>query len=103
MNILNTTFVIERPIFDDFVHWLKEVYVKAAVSTEIFDNPRIAQIISNEDPSVVSIACELSCESLSEAARWHDTTALLLRDDMTSRWGNKALFFTTYLKVIDND
>lgn len=101
MIILNTTFVIERSLFEEFVKWLKEVYVPAAMATGLFKKSRISQVVSNDDPRAVSIACELTCESLSEGVRWHDSTATLLRDDMTARWGEKALFFTTYLKQID--
>ena len=46
------------------------------------------------------MACEMQVESISEAVRWHDETACFLRDDMTARWGERAMFFTTYLKLI---
>ena len=101
MIILNTTFVVERAIYDAFVGWLKELYVPAALATGLFSSSRLAQILSNDEPGVISIACELQGESLSECVRWHDETALLLRNDMAARWGEKAMFFTTYLKKID--
>lgn len=101
MTIINTTFVIERSIEGEFVNWLKEVYVPAAMATGMFVSSRVAQVLSNEDPQAVSLACELVCDSLSEGVRWHDNTAVLLRDDMTARWGSHALFFTTYLRTID--
>lgn len=101
MIILNTTFVISHTIYDAFVQWLKDVYVPAAMVTGLFSSSRISKILHNEDPRAVNIACELTCDSLSEAVRWHDDTASLLRDDMASHWGENALFFTTYLKRID--
>lgn len=100
MIYLNTTFVIDHTIYDDFTNWLTEVYVRAALATNIFTDYRIAKVLTNEDPLTISIACELSAEALSEAARWHDTTAVLLRQDMSNRWPDKTLFFTTYLKSL---
>ena len=100
MIIINTTFVIERSLYDQFVQWVTQFYVSAAMKTGMFNTWRLAQVLSNDDPEVVSLACELTCESLSEGVRWHDTTASLLRDDMAARWGDKALFFTTYLKQL---
>lgn len=100
MYILNTTFVLDHSLTDVFVSWLKEVYLPAAMATGIFGNSRVAKILQDQDPLTVNIACELSCESLSEAARWHDETASLLRDDIASRWGERVLNFSTYLKTL---
>lgn len=100
MIILNTTFVVTRLLCDEFVKWLNEVYVPAALATGIFTTHRIARVLKNEQHEVESLACELCCESLSEAVRWHDQTAVLLRDDMTARWGENAMFFTTYLRTV---
>jgi len=100
MIILNTTFIVERSIETEFIAWLKDVYVPTATVTGIFVGWRLARVLSNEDPMAVSIACELTCESLSEAARWHDVSAEPLRTDMKNRWGERALFFTTYLRQL---
>lgn len=100
MTILNTTFIIERNLETEFTEWLRNVYVPAASASGTFASSRLARVISNEDPMAVSIACELKAESLSEAVKWHDVTAALLRDDMNARWGERALFFSTYLKEI---
>ena len=100
MIILNTTFVIERQLHDEILSWLRDVYQRAALQTGIFTSPRLAQILTNEDPMHISVACELRCQSLSEAVRWHDETAAMLRADMSQRWGDRVLYFTTYLKEL---
>lgn len=101
MYIINTTFVTHRRMLESFIQWLKGVYVPAALTTGLFSNHRVAQILHNEDPETVNIACEFSCDSLSECVRWHDETALMLREDMAMRYGDNVLFFTTYMKTID--
>lgn len=101
MYILNTTFAVIRELEPEFTKWVKEVYIPSALKSGIFTNPRLATVLSNEEPRGVSMACEMSAESISEAVRWHNETAIILRDDMASRWGDKAMFFTTYLKVIE--
>ena len=35
------------------------------------------------------------------AERWHDETAALLKDDLSARWPNLALHFTTYMEILD--
>lgn len=99
--ILNTTFVTTRSIYPDFVNWLKEVYVPAAMATGLFVSHRTARILTNDEPETVNIACELTCDSISECTRWNENTASLLREDMNGRWGENVLFFCTYLKQLD--
>lgn len=99
--ILNTTFVFDRHLQPDVVDWLKNVYMPAALATSIFSSPRMAQVLTDEHPETISIACELTAESLSEAVRWHDTTAGMLFDDLHGRWGTAVMCFSTYLKQID--
>lgn len=102
MIILNTTFILERTLHDEVISWLNEVYLRAALQTGFFEHPRLAQVLTNEDPGQISIACELQCDSLSEAVRWHDETAVMLRSDMSRRWNERVLCFTTYLKIINS-
>ncbi|MBD5170887.1 MAG: DUF4286 family protein [Bacteroidales bacterium] len=100
MYIINTTFAVVRELEAEFTKWVKEVYIPSAMKSGLFSNPRLAVVLSNEDPRGISMACEMQVESISEAVRWHDETACFLRDDMTARWGERAMFFTTYLKLI---
>lgn len=101
MTILNTTFFVEETLLKDFLRWLRDVYVKAAMATGVFTSHRVARVLNEGEPGVVSVACELRGDSLSECARWHDDTASLLRDNMHSIWGQRVMYFTSYLQEIE--
>lgn len=98
MYILNTTFHVDNRVRRDFLDWARKVYMPAAIDTGLFGSARLLRVLTDTDPEGVSFALQMDCESISEARRWHDETATLLRDDMSQRWGDKVLFFTTYLK-----
>lgn len=98
MYILNTTFHVDNRVRRDFLDWARKVYMPAAIDTGLFGSARLLRVLTDTDPEGVSFALQMDCESISEARRWHDETATLLRDDMFQRWGDKVLFFTTYLK-----
>ena len=100
MIIANTTFVIERELLDSFLQWLKSVYLPTALGSNVFSSSRVAKVLTNESPEVVSIACELTGESLSEIVRWHQDNATVLRAEMSTRWGERVLYFTTYLDEV---
>lgn len=98
MYILNTTFHVDNRVRRDFLDWARKVYMLAAIDTGLFGSARLLRVLTDTDSEGVSFALQMDCESISEARRWHDETATLLRDDMSQRWGDKVLFFTTYLK-----
>ena len=70
------------------------------MTTGLFTSFRIAKVLTDDQPQVVSIACELRCESLSEGTRWHQDTASLLYRHMAEQWGDNVLHFTTFLKEL---
>ncbi len=101
MYILNTTFSVHKSIRSEFNLWIRKVYIPAATATGILSNPQLARVIGTDDPDSSSYAMQFKAQSLREAVRWHDETAVLLRDDMHARFGERVLFFTTYLEVIE--
>ena len=84
-----------------FLSGRRTVYVEAATATGFLTNPGLTRVIGHDDPDGSSYALQLCCPSLREALPSHADTAVLLRDDMKVRFGEKVLFFTTYLEVID--
>lgn len=101
MHLINTTFCVDRTINASFRQWLDKVYINAALSTPFLSQPMLTRVLGQEDPDADTYALHLKATTLEEARRWHDDTAALLRQDMTSRFGRKVLFFTTYLEILD--
>lgn len=101
MHLINTTFCVERSIDTAFRSWLKNVYIRSALSTPFLSVPMLTRVLGQEDPTATTYALHLHATSLAEARRWHDETAAMLRDDMSARFGQRVLFFTTYLEIID--
>ena len=85
-----------------FVQWLRDFYVPQSLGHALIDKARVARVLGGNDPDAVSYAVQYECPSLADARRWHDSEGAALRHDMHSRWGQKALFFTTYLEVLED-
>jgi hypothetical protein len=101
MILLNTTFHVHVTVQKAFVEWLREEYQSAALATGYLTEPQLARVLGGDDPEGMSFAFQLKAPSLGEAKRWHDAEAAKLREDITKRWGQKVLFFTTYLSLVD--
>lgn len=100
MIILNTTFFAEEQVAPAVLQWLREIYVKAAEAAGIFSVVELARITEPVEPGAVSFACRCCCHSAAEARRWHDSAAVLVRDELQSRWGQRVLWFTTYMEQL---
>ncbi|MFG6397758.1 MAG: DUF4286 family protein [Muribaculaceae bacterium] len=98
--LLNTTFVLHTSVEAGFITWVREVYLPAAAEAGVFGVSRVAKVLTQVEPDTVSIAVQLEATSIEEASRWHDNTAALLRDDLHARWGDRLMFFTTYMEVL---
>ena len=101
MILLNTTFVLHRSVEADFIDWLKKIYLVSAAEARIFGGPVVARVLTRIEPDTESIAVQLPASDIRQAERWHDETAAILRDDLHARWGDRLMFFTTYMDVID--
>ena len=101
MTLLNTTFVIHAPLETDFLEWVRRVYLRSAESAGIFGTPTIARVLTRIEPDTESFAVQLPAASHGDAQRWHDETAALLRNDLQARWGDRMMYFTTYMEVLE--
>lgn len=101
MILINTTFHVHCAIARDFVTWLKEVYIPEATGHHLISAPVLCRVLGGDDPDGISYAMQLACPNLKEARQWHDNEGADLRARMLRRWGNKVLFFTTYLEKLD--
>lgn len=100
MIILNTTFFSEEAIADDVRQWIAGVYIPAATKAGIFSQVETARVIDPVEPGVRNMAVRCAGTDLEAMRRWHDSTASLVKDDLASRWGQRVLWFTTYLEPI---
>jgi hypothetical protein len=101
MIIINTTFHVEDTIKNEFVEWLRNTYKPRAMASGIFTSPSLSAILADHGDGASAYAYQMQTPTLKQAIEWHDNQGDQLRREMSERWGQRALFFTTYLETID--
>lgn len=101
MTILNTTFIVADHLMEQFLCWARQAYLPAMREAGIFTGQTMAKVLAQVEPGATSIAIQAKCDDISAATRWHDETASALKDDLTSRFRDQVLFFTTYMEVLE--
>ncbi len=101
MIILNTSFHLLSAHESEFIEWAKKTYLPAAEACQLFSDLIFSRITTEIDPQVCAFAIQLHADSLEKVTRWHDDEASLLKAELTKRWGENVVYFTTYMETVD--
>lgn len=99
--IYNTTFVIDRGVTDEFLHWVKAEYLAAVHRSETFSSVLMTRILLEVDPMTTNFCVQTTSSSLEEATRWHETIGANLIGALTNRLGDRVLTFSTPMEVVN--
>lgn len=97
----NTTFVVERSATEEFLTWVRTTYIPAAKHSGHFKEVNLVKILMEIDPDASNYAVQMRSTSLENARQWHNDVATILKDDISARMGERVVFFSTDMEVIE--
>lgn len=100
MIILNTTFYIHESIDGEFRRWIECEYFPSALEHGGLEHPVMAKILMEPQEGMNGYAVQCQAPDIAGAQQWHDAHAASLRDSLSAKFGEKVLFFTTYMEQI---
>ena len=100
MIILNTTFYIHESIDGEFRRWIECEYFPSAREKGGLEHPVMAKILMEPQEGMNGYAVQCQAPDVARAQQWHDAHAASLRDALSAKFGEKVLFFTTYMEQI---
>lgn len=102
MTIINTTFIIDSTLSHEVLAWIKNTYIASAIHSQALEQKIImTKILGHTDDNSESYAVHICFDTMLQAADWDTRLGEKLRKKITERWGQKALAFHTYMKVIE--
>jgi hypothetical protein len=101
MIIFNTTFHVEDDIQDEYISFMKEVYIPKAANSGFLHNPRFARIHAQHEENGSSFSLQFVVKNVDTLNHWHSIEGQNLQQELTSRFGNRALGFITLLEEIE--
>lgn len=97
MIILNTTFYVHESIGEQFRQWIEQEYIPSALN-ESLSEPVVARLLMEPQEGMSGYAIQFVSETIAQAQKWHDDKAATLRGLLSGKYGEKILFFTTYME-----
>ena len=101
MIIYNTTFHVEDDVCDDYIRFMKEIYIQQAFGSGFLHEPRFARIHSQHEESGTSYSLQFKVKNVDTLNHWYSTDGQQLQKQLTDRFGNKALGFVTLSEELE--
>lgn len=102
MIIVNTSFHLMARHEAEFIDWAKNRYMAAAKASGLFDETLLIKILTEIDPQVRAYSVQLRGASLEQASQWLDDEAAQLRGELTARYGEEIVYFSTHMEVLES-
>ena len=99
MILFNTTFHLDFTIEPDFLAWIREYFIPEALSTGL-RQPLLCRLVDNIEPGCSAFALQFFVDSLTDAEVWRSNQLHKLLTEMSERWRDRALSFSTPMEVL---
>jgi len=99
MFIYNTTFVINKVKFTEWETWLRGTYIPLIKNVIVACEVGVYEVMTIENPDERTISVQSKVATPSDLEVINDQSPILL-GQMSSNFGQDALFFSTILKEI---
>lgn len=100
MILYNTTFTFHNPLREPISEWLRQLWLPEAKAAGLTDST-VARLMVEIDPEATAFAVQGRFPDEATAAIWRDGRGAELLAELSARYGERILPFTTFMEVID--
>ena len=101
MVIYNTTYIVDEPVVEQFLSFVRSYYNEEALKSGILKNPRLSRILSDDDSQTVNFAYQFEVDKLEDIDAWYKETGMQINEKIVVTFGEKVLGFSTMMEVLD--
>jgi hypothetical protein len=99
--IYNTTFHIERAIWDESLAFLRQEYIPKAMADGKLQKPMLSRVMRTDENEGISVALQFHVADEETLSAWFDETGHELHHQLLRRFGNAMMGFSTLLEELD--
>ncbi len=99
MILYNVTVIVDEPIHEEWLHWMKQVHVPEVLATGAFTDNKICRILGYEEGGI-SYSVQYLCSDLDTYNKYQEEFAPALQQKHTERYQGKFAAFRTVLEVL---
>lgn len=100
MLLYNITVGIDKDIEEEWLVWIKDVYLSAIMQTKLFTEYKMYKVLTHDDATSVSYSIQLFSLTIENVVHYLDRYAPLIVESQRSKFSNKHVVFNTLLEEI---
>jgi hypothetical protein len=100
MLLYNETIGIDKDVEQEWLHWMKNVYMPLMRSTGAFVDSKIYKVLHENDDGSVSYSVQHFSSSIEKIQRYLDGHAPKIADELRKKFANKHVVFRTLLEQV---
>ncbi|MBC7886554.1 MAG: DUF4286 family protein [Ferruginibacter sp.] len=101
MIIYNVTIKVASPIQNEWLNWMKEVYIPDMMNTGCFTGSRILRLLETDDTEGPTYAIQYFAESKAIYNRYIENFAGTMLQKSFDKWGDQFFAFMSVLQVVN--
>ncbi|MBO7558461.1 MAG: DUF4286 family protein [Bacteroidaceae bacterium] len=100
MIIYNTTYTVAQTEAENFVIYVHEVMLPAALASGAVTHPRLLRILSHKDESTECFSLQFETEDTATLHRWYTDVGAKLHAEMLNVFTDRVIGFPTMMEVV---
>jgi len=100
MLIFNTTFHTDNDVHDEYLNYMRQVYIPQSLDSGFLLEPRLARIHAQHEQSGISYSLQFKVKNIDTLNFWLSNGGNNLHEKMVIKFGNKVAGFVTVMEEI---
>jgi hypothetical protein len=100
MIIFNTTYHVDEVVHNEYLEYIREIFIPQAVESGFLFEPRLARIVPQHNEPGMSYSLQFRVKNNDTLDLWFQLSGNKLNRELVVRFGNKVAGFVTLLEEI---
>jgi hypothetical protein len=100
MIVYNETIIMDEAIYEEWLSWMKAVYLPAVLQTEYFDSAKLLNIIDSPNEGI-TVCAQFNTDNIERYSLFTLGHRQQLQEMHRKQFENKFVLFSTLMQTID--
>ena len=100
MLLYNVTIGIDRAVEQQWLTWMRERYIPAALSSKLFLDSKMFKVLHDDDEATVSYSVQFFAQSIVEVSEYLEKFEPALGGELMNRFKDRHVAFRTLLEEV---
>jgi len=100
MLLYNVTIGIDKSAEQEWLKWMRERYIPAALETGLFLDSKIYKVLHDDNESTISYSVQLFAKSITQVVEYLDKYEPALGEELKQMFRDRHVAFRTLLEEV---